>query len=140
LQIMPWVAAAKRSDNLPVRDEKQETSVLQKVRERAAQLQLEPETIAALFQVQIDLARAVQEHNVAVQTPEQVQLADLRLALSAISEQLLNELHLCSASLRAPQASQWLAAALQRDLNTPGLPADSASRLGAALGAVRSQQ
>jgi cyclohexadienyl dehydratase len=138
LQMMPWVAAAKRRDNLPVRDERQEAAVLQHVRERAQQLQLQPETVAALFQVLIDVARAVQQDATAAATLlDGIELADLRSAVAAISEQLLAELQRCAASLGAPQAQPLLAAALQRDLKIPGLPADGALRLSSTLAAVR---
>lgn len=138
LQLMPFVAAAKKAQDLPLHDPVQEQAVLSRVREQARSARLAPEAVAELFRVQIGLARGVQENAVAAghsqsPTPEGATLDAIRAAIASASSQLIAELARCRSLLSKPAALRQLANDLRTGITAPGLPPTAAGSLAAAL-------
>jgi cyclohexadienyl dehydratase len=145
LQLMPLVAAAKRHAHLPVEDPAQETRVLDRVRTAAAAAGLNREGVAALFQVQMDAAKAVERRadgthaEPTAASQGEFSLADLRAAVATVSDQIITALARCQAWLHEPGGQAALTAAARNGLTTPGLTPELAARLADALCNVHRQ-
>jgi cyclohexadienyl dehydratase len=85
LELMPSLAAAKRSAGLPIEDPEQEARVLQRVRD------IDPDSrIQAVYRSLFEMAKGVQRKSPPAQSTST--LAELRDALARIDEQLVREL------------------------------------------------
>jgi len=74
LQLMPFVAAVKRRERLPIEDSAQEARVLERVRTAAAAHRLGPDDVAEVFRVQIEAAKAVERSAPAPSVPAHLSL------------------------------------------------------------------
>jgi len=123
LDLMPAVAAAKRTAGLPIEDRDQEAQVLERVRAQSSR----PDHTAAVYRQLIVLAKAVQS---AAPAPDSsAQLPALRDAIGRVDTQLVRELD------RAPEtpAEQWRTL-LSDTLDAPGVTPNDVKRLADALG------
>jgi cyclohexadienyl dehydratase len=121
LQLMPYVAAVKRREHLPVHDPAQEDRVLTHVRAAATAANLNADDVVNLFRVQIEAAKAV-EHQAAEVTTDAL-LADVRAAVARASDAIIAELGRGASWLSEPQARDQLDGLLRRHLAGHGLPA-----------------
>jgi len=94
LQLMPFIAAVKRRDNLPIEDPAQEARVLERVRSSAAAAGVQPNDAAEVFRVQIEIAKAV-EHQSTAGAPLNASLDDLRGVVGILTDQTIAELARC---------------------------------------------
>ena len=132
LQLMPLVAAVKQREQLPIHDAAQETRVLAKVHDAAATAGLDPESVAALFRVQMDAAKDVEEHPADAADVAGVSLDDVRAAVGAASDQIIAELARGRLWLRDPSFRTHLGAAMRDGLSAPGLTPQRVQELVAA--------
>jgi chorismate mutase-like protein len=134
LQLMPFVAAVKRREHLPIADPTQEARVLEHVRGAASAAGLDAESVAEFFRVQMEAAKLVEERDstepIAI---DNVSLPDLRAAVARVSGQLIAELGRCRSWL----ADTHLDAQLREGLAEMRLPARMLDELTAALRRVR---
>ncbi len=136
LQLMPLVAAVKRRANLPIEDPAQEARVLEHVRAAATAAGLQPDTVAELFRVQMDAAKAVESASPAASVGADVTLADVRAAVAAVSDQVIIELTRCQPWLADPRSRTQLTRAMENGFTTPAA-APFVGPLVTALGSVR---
>jgi cyclohexadienyl dehydratase len=137
LQLMPYVAAVKRRERLPVRDPAQEARVLAHVREEAAAERLNADDVAALFRAQIDAAKAIESRAQPVTTD--ATLADVRAAVARVTDAVIAELGRCAPWLREPRLRDQLDRMLRRRLAAAGLTAPMIETLTRATCQVRMQ-
>jgi chorismate mutase-like protein len=137
LQLMPLVAAIKRRDHLPIQDPAQEARVLERARGSATAADLDPNDVAALFQVLIDAAKVVERQAADAPVPEGMQLEDVRAAVATCSDQLIRELARGQPWLRGSDTHDRLDATIRTGLTVPGLTPALVARLVDALGSVR---
>lgn len=93
LTFMPAVGAWKAAHGKPIEDLAQETRVLDEVARHAANLELDPEAVRALFALQIELAKKVQTRAAAPEATLDLE-TQLRPALAELSERQLESLRL----------------------------------------------
>lgn len=136
LQLMPLVAAVKRREHIPIEDPAQEARVLDHVRTAAAPAGLSADDVAEVFRVQIELAKAI-EGGGAEMAPADLQLADVRAAVAAASDQIIRELARCELWVSDPRLAQPLDGAVRAGLTMPDLPPSVVDALIAALHRVR---
>ena len=130
LALMPFVAAYKRSRELPIEDKPREAVVLQQSIDGAAGLGLAKESVRALFAEQIALSKAVQER---ARDAEPIDLDGvLRPALTRLGERILDALATGADALPQLRAEEL-------DLLEPWLQPPERTRLLSALRAVRKQ-
>lgn len=105
LELMPQVAAAKKISGLPVTDTVREREVIEKFRAAALTKGLEPEAAASFMQWQIQLASKMQRQliekwrNGIPDFPGAGKtLAQLRVELDLIGQQMIDQLVLCASS------------------------------------------
>ncbi len=137
LQLMPSVAAVKRREHLPVDDPAQEARVIERARAAATTAGLNADDVAALFRVQMEAAKAVEQRAPIVLVRPDVSLDQLRSAIATASSGLIAELARCHGRLHGRGANLRLDAAVQRTVRAAGLPPSLASQLVAALRHVR---
>jgi len=133
LQLMPYVAAAKRAANQPVEDRQQEERVVDRARGWAEADGLAPDGVAALFRLLIAAAKQIQLA-AADAGAGAVDLESLRRAIALQSRQLVGELARCRRFLEPAQSPVALEAALRA-----GVPQLAQTELDAATlaGSVR---
>jgi cyclohexadienyl dehydratase len=88
LAVMPHVAAWKRERGEPVEDAAREAAVLGTARRGAEAHGLAPDTVAALFEVQLELAKSVQRRSPAVRSQLDLH-TELRPLLSRLGEDIV---------------------------------------------------
>jgi cyclohexadienyl dehydratase len=100
LELMEPVAAWKHAHSLPVVDEAREAQVLDTTVQQAQRLGIDPAAARALFSLQVQLARRVQQHHLqawrdrgARSGPVRDLNSDLRPALDRIGSQLLRAIY-----------------------------------------------
>jgi cyclohexadienyl dehydratase len=120
LQLMPFVAAVKRREHLPIADPAQEARVIERVRSAATAAGLPPDAVAELFRIQMEAAKAVEQASPASTVQADVTLSDVRAAIGAASDQVISELTRCRAWLAQPGAQQQLGTTMRAGLTTPG--------------------
>jgi cyclohexadienyl dehydratase len=135
LQLMPFVAAVKRREHLPIHDPAQEARVLTHVREEATAERLNADDVAALFRVQMDAAKTVEEHAAAVTSD--ASLADVRSAIATVTDEIIAELARCAPWLREPPLRDQLDRMLRQELTVAGLTAQTVDALARATCGVR---
>lgn len=144
LRLMPEVAAWKHARQLPVQDEAREQQVLQATVSRARLLGMEPQSVAKLFALQIELARRLQQDAIERwrkdgTAPTQVRSLDgeLRPMLDELGTSLLQSMYL---ALPVLEANDFDAAddALAAPLISAGLAPEEARSLLSALDDLRS--
>ncbi len=114
LQLMPYVAAAKRAAKQPVEDRQQEERVIERARAWADEDGLGPDGAAALFRQLIEAAKQIQ--NVVAAPDASVGAADLELlrrAIASQSRQLVAEVARCRRFLEPAESVAALAAVLR---------------------------
>jgi cyclohexadienyl dehydratase len=137
LRLMPFVAAVKRRERLPVYDPAQEARVLAHVREEAAAEHLNPGDVAAVFRAQMDAAKTLEEQAAAVTT--NATLADVRAAVGRVTDAVIAELGRCAPWLREPPLRDDLDRLLRDRLTAAGLKAPMIDTLARATCQVRMQ-
>jgi len=137
LQLMPFVAAVKRRDGLPIDDPAQEARVLDQVRAAAAAERLNPDDVAELFRAQMDVAKAVQRTAPLEPLPSTLSLAQVREAVAVVSDRVLAELSRFQPWAHTPAQRAQLDGALRRGLTVQRVPASMRDRLGRAVLRVR---
>jgi cyclohexadienyl dehydratase len=120
LQLMPLVAAVKRRDGLPIEDAAQEARVREHVRSEATAVGLRPSEVVELFRIQIEAAKAVERVAPAETVPSDMMLADLRAAITAVSDQVIAELVRCEPWLSDSRRREQLGATLRTGVTTSG--------------------
>ncbi|HXQ24129.1 MAG TPA: transporter substrate-binding domain-containing protein [Candidatus Acidoferrales bacterium] len=136
LQLMPLAAAVKRREHMPIEDPAQEARVLDHVRTAAAPAGLSADDVAGVFRVQIELAKAI-EGGGAEMAPADLQLADVRAAVAAASDQIIRELARCQLWVSDARLAQTLDRAVRAGLTVPDLPPAGVDALIAALHHIR---
>jgi cyclohexadienyl dehydratase len=137
LQLMPFIAAVKRRAGLQIDDPAQEARVLAHVREAAAVAGLNVDAVAAVFQVQIDAAKAVERAPRSADPVPAVSLTDVRAAVASVSDQIIAELGRCRHWLSDPASRAQLETTVRSGLTTPGVPLRLMDDLLVALHGVR---
>lgn len=143
LALMPEVAAVKFRSQQPVADPARERVVLEQSVADARALQLDHDAARAFFSVQIQMARAVQEHcftrwqSPAEPPPAARDLVTvLRPELDALGRELLPAVYLAGPALAATPAAT-LRTRLDHLLRHTGVTPDQLTTLAQALGALR---
>ncbi|MEO6026815.1 MAG: chorismate mutase, partial [Candidatus Binatia bacterium] len=145
LLVMPAVAAAKRTANLPLVDPAREATVIARAAERAASAGLDAAAARRLAEAQIAAARAVQEatptNAASAVAGDPPTLATIRTAIDALDSALLQTLIVARDTRRSdPQAAPLrrpaLAAALRADADLPGFDEVHAGAIAATLAEV----
>jgi cyclohexadienyl dehydratase len=143
LAIMPEVAAIKFQQQKPIADPAREQQVLEQSVADARAMHLEADAARAFFSVQIQMARAVQEHLFAqwragnTQPPAARDLVkELRPELDALGRELLPAVYLASPALVDTPAPS-LQARLSRLLRHAGTTNEQLNELARALNALR---
>ncbi|MBW2279178.1 MAG: transporter substrate-binding domain-containing protein [Deltaproteobacteria bacterium] len=121
IAFMPAVAAYKRAHGLPVEDRAREQVVLDGVAERAGEAGLQAESLRESFEIQIDLAKAVQRR--AAGEDATLDLAQIRPVLLSLGRRLVQA---CAAA--APVADAALPLARLEPL-APWLSAEERERM-----------
>lgn len=143
LQLMPAVAAWKWRHHAAISDPAREALVLDQTSERARLLGIEPQSARLLFELQIALAREVQERQFALwqrqgfdeSLPATDLATDLRPHLDKLGDELLQSLAIALPSLRSPAVIQ----AAVKSITPNTLPDDDQlERLSLALSQLRS--
>lgn len=130
LELMPAVAAWKRTHERPIEDLAREAVVLEGAKRRAALAGLAPASAARFFAVQIELAKAVQRRSPLSGAALELR-AQLRPAIARLGERILESL-----SRLAPLDADALSPG-RLELLSELLSSDELERLRRALGAVR---
>ncbi len=143
LALMPEVAAVKFRQQQPVADPARERVVLDQSVADARALQLDHEAARAFFSVQIQMARAVQEHRFArwqsqAEPPPAARdlVTVLRPELDAIGRELLPAVYLASPALTETPADT-LRPRVDRLLRHAGITPDQLTTLAQALHTLR---
>lgn len=134
LALMPAVARAKRAGVRPLVDPAREAQVIEGVRARARKAKLDPDSVEALFRLQIELGTRVQARAgdaLLADAPALDLATALRPAISALGDRIV-----ASLATAAPFDARALAAVDLTPL-APWLEPDEREALRAALGAVR---
>lgn len=138
IQLMPWVAAAKRERGLPIEDRAQEERVVEGARKQALEVGLTAEAVAILFRDLIVAAKDVQRtaDPAADVASELLDLDLLRAAVAVQGRQMIVEASRCRPALRQIDLRPQLEAALRAGI--PGLTAGGpgAARLASRLSAL----
>jgi chorismate mutase-like protein len=135
LRLMPYVAAVKRREHLPVHDPAQEARVLAHVREEAAAEQLNADDVVTLFRAQIDAAKSIETQAEAVTSD--AALANVRAAVARVTDAIIAELGRCAPWLREPQLRDQFDRVLRSRLAATGLAAPMIEALSRAACQVR---
>lgn len=133
LGLMPFVAAVKRREGLPIDDPTQEARVLDQVRTAAATARLNPDDIAELFRAQMEVAKAVQQAVPAVAVPPDLSLPQLRAAVLAASDRILAEVSRFQPWAHHRDRRDHLDTALRHGFTVPGVTAPLRAQLRQAL-------
>jgi chorismate mutase-like protein len=136
LALMPYVIRWKREHSLPIEDSDREATVISGSMDSAKALGLAPDSVRALFELQIELAKSVQVHTpVADGTPATADLnTELRPALLHIGNGILTSL-----GELAPLDPKALSSERMQRLSV-WLTEDQAARLRNALLAVQRER
>ncbi|HEY0683977.1 MAG TPA: gamma subclass chorismate mutase AroQ [Steroidobacter sp.] len=143
LQVMPSVAAWKHANNVPVTDAAREQQVLNATVAQAQRLGIDGASARELFELQIRMARDVQEHfisdwkaNGRGDEPVRDLSKELRPQLDRLGEQLLRAIYLALPELAAADfASRYGSYAARIDI--PGLQDDDRQALLKSLSRLR---
>lgn len=127
LALMPAVARWKRERGQPIEDPERETRVLAGARAAALEQGLDPDSVAHLFRVQIELARALQAR--AGEAPRLDLVGELRPALQRLGARIVRAL-----ARVAPLAADDLAPARLAPLTALLEPAEREALLRGLLG------
>jgi cyclohexadienyl dehydratase len=144
LALMPAVAAWKWERQAPIIDPARERELLRRAAEDAASAGLDADSVRSLLDLQMQLARAVQErhfarwqaHGFAAARAQDLNTV-LRPRLDSLGEALLSALALAAPQLALGDFRQRYAARAARVLRDAGLPEARAGRLLEALSSVR---
>jgi cyclohexadienyl dehydratase len=138
MQLMPWVASAKRSRGLPIEDPEQETHVVDQVAQWAAEEGLEADGMIAVFQRLIVAAKAVQrdETGSTTEAPPLLDLDALRHAIAIQSRTLVREAARCQPSLARADSRSLLEHVL-RGGSSSSVPIVPAGQLASLLAQLR---
>lgn len=137
LQLMPYVAAVKHRDGLPITDLRQEARVLAGTKKAAGEAGLEWPSLRPLVRRVIRLSKVVQRSAPPVAETATLDLGGLRLAVRTAGAQLIAELGRCQRALRQPGATVRLRQALAPLTASLPLPAAELQDLAAAVRRVR---
>lgn len=96
--LMPWVAAVKRRESLPITDPAQEAKILAQARAMAIREGLPENEAARLFTVLMELSKSIQARDGNAEA-EGLDLPQLRLAVAGVSSALLPEIRRCARTL-----------------------------------------
>lgn len=129
LQLMPYVAAVKRRDGLPIEDPAQEKRVREQVRDRATSLGLDPAAAIQLFEALMAAAKAVEHATTTPPPAAALRLAALRQTIAAASDQILAELARLKQIEAKPASSKGVQSLLAEQLRRDGLSAALADRI-----------
>lgn len=135
LQLMPFVAAVKQREHVPIHDAAQEARVLAHVHEAAVAEHVNADDVVQLFRVQMDAAKVIEGHAAPVTTD--AALADVRAAVAAVSDEIVTELARCAPWLREPPLRDQLDRMLRKALAEAGLPKQTINALSRAACRVR---
>jgi chorismate mutase-like protein len=133
---MPYVAAAKHRDGVPITDPAQEARVLERVRQEAGAHGLNADTVTELFRTLIDAAKAIEASSTAPPESTAPSLADLRVVLAGVSDQLIAELQRTGGSLHDTNRQAQVAAVAQTGLADSGVDRAMITRITTALGRI----
>jgi len=133
LGLMPYVAAVKHRDGLPITDLRQEARVLDGTRAAARQAGLDPRRVRALVRRLIRQSKAIQRAAPLVTDAGSLDLGVLRLAVRTASAQLIAELARCQGALHEPGARARLRQALAPIGTALPVPDHALAGLAAAL-------
>ncbi len=140
LDLMRPVGLWKKHHGLPIQDAERERRVLDATVREAERLGIEPAGAHRLFELQIELARDIQERIVAANAPVGEPLrdlsSDLRPALDRIGKELLIALYLAMPELERPDFSTVYATLASR-LAAAGIGESAARSVMDAVGALR---
>lgn len=131
LQLMPFVAAVKRREHLPIEDPAQEARVVERVRSAATAASLQADAVVDLFRIQMDAAKAVEHASPAATVPPDLALADVRAAVATTSDQVIAALVRSQRWLAEPRLQEQLNAAMRAGLTAPAAQPFVAPLLGA---------
>ena len=142
LALMPEIAAIKFQQQKPIADPAREREVLEQSVADAQGLQLEPGAARAFFSLQIQMARAVQEHCFerwragAAPPAARDLIKELRPELDVLGRELLRAAYLASTAL-ADTPAPALQTRLSRLRRHAGTTSEQLSELARALAALR---
>jgi cyclohexadienyl dehydratase len=136
LHLMPFVAAIKRRDHLPIEDPAQEARVIERVRTSGVAAGVNADDVAAVFRVQMEAAKAIEHQAASIATPSE-SLDDARGAVATASDQVIAELARCQHWLGAAGARAELVNSVQDGLTVPGMSVSVAANLVEAIEHLR---
>jgi len=136
LQLMPYVAAIKRRDGLPIEDPAQEKRVLEQVRATATADGLEAGSVTQLFDSLIAAAKSVEHATKVPPDVATVRLADLRQIIAGASDQILAELGRLARTENTAKTRKDLQRMLADEMRQQGLTAELADRIAVNAAAV----
>ena len=145
LALMPAVAAAKWQTHSPVLDPERERAVVQRARELAAPLDLDPDAVGRFFELQVRIARDLQSdlhekwrsHGFDLQQSPSMLTAQLRPQLDRLTHDLLLALYIAAPALRRDGFPVRYAALARQSLHSEGWADDNRRELLIALAVVR---
>lgn len=97
--LMPYVAAVKQREGIPISDPVQERAVIARARNLAAKQRLSSDAASVLFGRLIELAKIIQSRTHEMPDTRGLTLPGLRLAVAAASDALLPEIRRCEGVL-----------------------------------------
>lgn len=139
-QLMPYVAAAKHRDGLPVTDLRQERRVLDSMWAATREVGLDPRTARPLIRRLIRLSKHIQRATPPAAVANLIDIATLRLAIQTATTQLIAELHRCQPALRQPAVESALRAAMVPMSASLPLNQSDVAGLAAAVRRVRADE
>lgn len=136
LGLMPYVAAVKHRDGLPIEDRAQEQRVLERVGLQAVTYGLHRDEVVDVFQLLIAAAKAVETEQLSPQLAGTLDLANLRQAIADASNHILAALQVL-VQLPPSQRTQSIEPFLRQRLEDHPLSQEQLARLAMVLGRVR---
>lgn len=134
MQLMPWIAMAKRLRGMPIGDPPREREVLAAARGHAVDLGLDPGAAALLFGDLIESGKAAQQATETreIAASDRTDLGAVRAILALQSRQILVEAARCRPALRREDSRELLESVLREGIAAHSLvdPVRLASRLG----------
>lgn len=143
LEVMPSVAAWKFANNVPVTDAAREQQVLDATVSKAQSLGIDAASARELLELQIRMAREVQEHHIAIwksqgrsDTPVRDLNKELRPELDQLGDRLLQAIYLALPELTIDDFATRYAKLATR-IDVPGLQSADREALSIAVSRVR---
>ncbi len=136
LKLMPYVAAVKHRDGLPIADPIQEQRVLERVATQAATYGLQADGVVDVFRLLITAAKAVESKHSDSELAGTLDLADLRHSIAGASSHILAALQELT-HLSPDQRTQPLEPFLRQQLEDHALDEDLVAQIATAIGRVR---